>query len=250
MLSSSPQAVVGRIRGLVLMLGAIVALSVWAPSAARASGCTNTWTNTKGGSWFEGSNWSKKTVPTSTEEACITEAGSYVVTMTQTSGTVTLKSLTVGASSGTQTLIVGSSSSVNAILTTTAGISQRSRRRAHDDQRRQLGQQRHAGRPGLQRGPAGSEQGVGGNPHVRRQPHEHRHRLDLHEPSFSGANALTNEGTLNLAEGKTLTVSSKEGSVTNGTGGKIIATGSGMATCCCPAANSPRAPARPAAPSR
>ena len=80
-----------------LTLVAMIAMAILLPSAARASGC-DSWTNTKGGSWFEGTNWSSKAPPTSTEEACITAAGTYTVTMTQTgtTGTVTVKSLVVG----------------------------------------------------------------------------------------------------------------------------------------------------------
>ncbi len=46
---------------------------------AHASGCEDTWTNTAGGSWFEGANWSKGKAPASEEEACITEPGTYTV---------------------------------------------------------------------------------------------------------------------------------------------------------------------------
>src|SRR5262249_47933235 len=53
----------------------------WAHSSANAAGCTNTWTNTAGGSWSTASNWSKGTVPTSSDEACITTNGTYTVTL-------------------------------------------------------------------------------------------------------------------------------------------------------------------------
>jgi hypothetical protein len=98
------------------------ALLVLAPTAARASGCEDSWTNTAGGSWFEGANWSKKAPPTSSEEACITEAGTYTVEMAQKSSTVTVKTLTIGGASGTQTLAVASTNSLNAVLTSSAGI--------------------------------------------------------------------------------------------------------------------------------
>ena len=100
-----------------LAITTLATIAVLTPSAAQAAGCQDTWKNTKGGSWFEGTNWSTKAPPTSTEEACITEPGTYTVTMTQTSSTVTVKSLTVGGSSGTQTLVVSGSNSLNANLT-------------------------------------------------------------------------------------------------------------------------------------
>ena len=67
--------------------------------------------------------------------------------------------------------------------------------------------------------------------------------------AYSGAkHLLTNEGTLSIAEAKQLTASG-ENAVSNLTGGKIIATGSGLIQLE-PAARSPRARARQAAPSR
>jgi hypothetical protein len=79
-----------------LTIMAILGLSALPVSSAHAAGCTDSWTNTAGGNWFTGSNWSKNAPPTETEEACITASGTYTVTMTQTSGTVTVRSLTVG----------------------------------------------------------------------------------------------------------------------------------------------------------
>jgi fibronectin-binding autotransporter adhesin len=108
-----------RSRMIGFAIAAIIGLAVLAPSTAHASGCTDSWTNTSGGSWFTAGNWSKG-VPTSTTEACITAAGTYTVTMTQTAA-VKVKSLTVGGTSGGQTLVVGSSCSANAVLTAGAG---------------------------------------------------------------------------------------------------------------------------------
>jgi hypothetical protein len=103
---------------LAILFGALTALP------AAASGCTDTFTNTAGGSWFTPSNWNKG-VPTATDEVCINEPGTYTVSMTQTSstGTVTVKSLTLGAATGKQTLIEGATFSLNAVFTTSAGVS-------------------------------------------------------------------------------------------------------------------------------
>jgi len=100
----------------IFILGAIGATS------AHAAGCTDSWTNTAGGSWFEGANWSTKAPPKESEEACITAAGTYTVTMAQNSEGVTVKSLTIGGASGTQTLVVASTCNANAKLTTTSGL--------------------------------------------------------------------------------------------------------------------------------
>ena len=79
-------------------------LSVWALSAsAQVSVCSVTWSNASGGLWNDGANWDTGTVPTDTDDACITLDGTYTVTNTTGAG-IDVNSLTVGASSGTQTL--------------------------------------------------------------------------------------------------------------------------------------------------
>lgn len=123
MLGLSWPRLANRDRAIVLAIGMIVGLSILAPSSAHASGCENSWTNSSGGSWFVGANWSKKAPPAPGEEVCITGSGTYTVEMTQTTGTVSVKSLTIGGTSGAQTLTLGSSCSLNAVLTTTSGVS-------------------------------------------------------------------------------------------------------------------------------
>ncbi len=88
-------------------------------------GCTDSWTNTAGGSWFNGENWSTGAPPGPEEEACITAPGTYTVTMDQTSttGRVNLRSLTIGEIEGVHTLVLASTCSENAILATTQGAS-------------------------------------------------------------------------------------------------------------------------------
>jgi hypothetical protein len=101
-----------------LAFAAVLALALWAPAAAHASGC-DTFTNTADGSWTTAANWSANKVPGS-EEACITEPGTYTVTLSASSASV--KSLTLGGSSGTQTLVEESSSSGAATLSTSEGL--------------------------------------------------------------------------------------------------------------------------------
>ncbi len=86
---------------------AIVAASIFAhllvPSTALAASCDN-WTNKAGGSWNNPGNWSEG-VPGSSSEVCITKAGTYEVTLEPTgSAYVQVKTLKLGASSGTQKL--------------------------------------------------------------------------------------------------------------------------------------------------
>jgi hypothetical protein len=87
--------------------------SAWLLADTTSGECTDSWTNTAGGSWFAGANWSKGTPPGPEDDACIDANGTYTVTMTQTAetGPVSVASLTVGGGSGAQTLAVGVCSS-------------------------------------------------------------------------------------------------------------------------------------------
>jgi len=212
-----------------LTLVAMIAMAILLPSAARASGC-DSWTNTKGGSWFEGTNWSSKAPPTSTEEACITAAGTYTVTMTQTgtTGTVTVKSLVVGGSSGTQTLVVSGSDSLNATLTAASGISITSAGAAKLTNGEAEVNTVTLVAPITNAGTITTEAGVGGGARTFQGNLKNTGTLAINTTTtFNGTSAaLTNEGALNVAEGKSFTVSNKA-SFTNGTGGKIVGAGSG-----------------------
>jgi IPT/TIG domain len=86
-----------------------------------SEGC-DYWTNTAGGSWFTASSWSKGAPPGAGEEACITASGTYTVTMSEAGSNVSLKSLTVGGESGTQTLLVGGSCLTSTALSATEGV--------------------------------------------------------------------------------------------------------------------------------
>ena len=78
---------------LVLLLGL---------AAMRSShAATINWTNINGGSWSAAANWSPNQVPDVTDSAVINAAGTYTVTLDTSA---TLVSVTVGGSSGKQTL--------------------------------------------------------------------------------------------------------------------------------------------------
>src|SRR5581483_1884708 len=108
-----------RALGRFLTAGA-VALSVGAigvGSAHAIPGCTDSWTNTAGGSWDTGANWSTGAVPTSTRSVCITAAGTYTVVIGNE--TITVANLTVGATGSTPTLQIGNGGSSFAHITVT-----------------------------------------------------------------------------------------------------------------------------------
>src|ERR1700691_2605649 len=211
-----------RATGLAIAaMAAILALCAWAPSAARASGCTNTWTNTKGGSWFEKENWSKKAVPTGEEEACITESGTYTVKMSQEASTVSVKSLTVGGASGTQTLIVGSTCSLNAVLATSAGISNGAQGAITLTNGDGCGNGVTVTGPIANAGAITIETDHGGARTLQGSlTNTGMLAIDAGTVYDAASTLLTNEGTISLAEGKQLTAE-KGASVTNGAGGKV-----------------------------
>src|SRR5664279_139091 len=61
-----------------------------------------TWTNSSGGNWNVAANWSPNQVPASTDDAYITNNGSYTVTL---NASATVGSLTLGGTSGTQSFV-------------------------------------------------------------------------------------------------------------------------------------------------
>ncbi len=216
-------------RELTVALGVatIIALSLLAPAYAHASGCTDSWKNAESGSWFTGSNWSNGAPPTSEEEACITVNGTYTVTMTQNSGTVSVQSLTVGGSSGTQTLSVGSSCSVNAVLATTAGLTTGGNGVVVLTNGDGCGDSVTLTGPVENAGSIIVEPEHGGARTLQGSLTNTGSLKINANTSYNGASAaLTNEGAINIAEGKQLAVSNK-GSLTNAANGSITGSGSG-----------------------
>ena len=213
----------------VLPVAAFILMAMLMPSVARASGCDK-WTSTSSGSWFEGANWSTKAPPTASEEACITEPGTYTVTMTQTgtTGTVTVKSLTVGAATGTQTLVVSGSNSLNATVTAASGIVLNATGAVKLTNVENEGNSVTVVAPVTNAGTITTETGVGGSTRTFQGNLKNTGTLAIDtNTTFNGSAAvLTNEGALDIATGQTLAVSNK-GSFTNGTGGKIVASGTG-----------------------
>jgi hypothetical protein len=96
----------------VAAIGAFATAAVLAMSSsalAVSSGCSDTWTNTSGGAWDTGSNWSTGTAPGSGDNVCITAAGTYTVVIGNE--TITVASLTMGGSGSSPTLQIGNGGS-------------------------------------------------------------------------------------------------------------------------------------------
>jgi fibronectin-binding autotransporter adhesin len=87
--------------------GIVIGTMIASAPPAAAAGC-DTWTNSSGGSWDDGSNWSDSAPPSGTTNACITAPGTYTVTISNE--TISAGALTVGAPGSSPTLSIGDSS--------------------------------------------------------------------------------------------------------------------------------------------
>lgn len=89
----------GEVRSKLALAGLSLALFLECTAPARAGSIV--WTNTGGGSWSGSTNWNPNQVPGPSDDAVVTAAGTYTVTL---SASVTVGSLTLGGGSGLQTL--------------------------------------------------------------------------------------------------------------------------------------------------
>ena len=191
-----------------LAAAAVTLFALVTPSSALASGCTDTWTNTAGGSWFNGANWSTGEVPSSADNVCITAAGNYEVNAEPTgSAYIETKSLTVGGSSGSQRLnVVATSGAGGAYLRASEEVSITSRGTV-------LLTSAGANESSLETstnkvnnaGTIDVEAGAGGARSVRGE--------------------IANTGTVSIADGVSLSFSGPV--FTNGSGGSVVGAGTG-----------------------
>src|ERR1700712_245838 len=77
---------------------------------------STTFTNALGGNWNVGANWSGVTVPGGTDDAVISNPGTYTVSITNTQGpnSITLNDATAPLSVGATGIILGSTMALNA----------------------------------------------------------------------------------------------------------------------------------------
>jgi hypothetical protein len=80
----------------------IRAIVLFALATIHSSGAVLVWTNTAGGNWSGATNWSPNQAPGAADQAFITNAGTYSVTV---SANATVNQLTLGGGSGVQTLL-------------------------------------------------------------------------------------------------------------------------------------------------
>ncbi len=84
------------------MVGASLALAS-APAASAAAPCTDSWVGGDG-NWFVASNWSSGAVPGPNDAVCITAPASYTITIQGSQAQA--DTLQLGATSGTQKLVI------------------------------------------------------------------------------------------------------------------------------------------------
>ncbi len=109
---------------IVLLSFLLAALFIWSPLGAATrpqsqSSCDVSWTSATGGLWTDPDNWSTDSVPGASSRACITLDGTYTVTL---AASTTVRSLTLGADDGTQTLLVRGGGGGNVTLTVTQDL--------------------------------------------------------------------------------------------------------------------------------
>ena len=117
----------GRVLSVALIGGGVMAggvIGIGSPNAvaapahpAAAPVCTDSWKKAASGMWSVAANWSTGVVPTSSANVCIKVAGTYTVTLT---GTESANTLTLGGSSGTQTMDVQGNTSSSGLFTLTS----------------------------------------------------------------------------------------------------------------------------------
>jgi hypothetical protein len=91
------------------LITCLLTLAIFATTATAAQACDETWNNASGGSWNTATDWTPNAVPSSNQSVCITLSGTYTVTLPANGPDpfgANVASLTLGASSGTQTLDV------------------------------------------------------------------------------------------------------------------------------------------------
>lgn len=233
---------------LVAAVGTLFTLAI--PASASATACasgTTTWTNVLGGSFTDDANWDHG-APTSGCDAVINLDGTYTVAL---GGTATVKSLTIGttSASGKQTLVVSSAGGAGDLIAT-SGITTGSRGAITLDC--PVGGCA-AGGTGPVLDVQASQLSNGGTVTVTAQAASGGVLPSIHGDVTNGTGGvlqfdgnallthstvdgvLVNNGTINVANGVTVTSSSDSCgatnvSVTNGTGGQINATGTGTLT--------------------
>ena len=207
---------------------ATLAIGVAGPGTARAAGtCTDSWKTAVNGKWSEAAKWSTGAVPTSSDEVCITVAGTYTVTA---EGSLDVKSLTVEPASGSATLsLLGLGCTTSTyfdasanIATGTLGTIQLTNAKGSCSEGEDVdltwgGTFANAGKITVAAGTAGGTRELYGNL-------TNTGKISI-GVSTSSNSLIENKGSITVANEATL--SSSGGTMTNATGGSVTDTGTG-----------------------
>ena len=229
----APRSVLGAVLGVALVtVAATLAIAVAGPGIARASGtCTDSWKSAVNGDWSEAAKWSTGAVPTSSDEVCITVAGTYTVTAESSSSSLYVKSLTVEPASGGATLSLRGlgcttttyfNASAN-ITTGTLGTIQLTNAKGSCSEGEDAdlswgGTFANAGKITVAAGTAGGTRELEGNL-------TNTGNISIGVNTSSNSEVLENKGSITVATKAIL--SSSSGTITNGTGGSVTDTGTG-----------------------
>ena len=207
---------------------ATLAIGVAGPGTARAAGtCTDSWKTAVNGKWSEAAKWSTGAVPTSSDEVCITVAGTYTVTA---EGSLDVQSLTVEPASGSATLsLLGLGCTTSTyfdasanITTGTLGTIQLTNAKGSCSEGEDVdltwgGTFANAGKITVAAGTAGGTRELYGNL-------TNTGKISI-GVSTSSNSLIENKGSITVANEATL--SSSGGTMTNATGGSVTDTGTG-----------------------
>jgi hypothetical protein len=212
----------------LVTLAAMLAIAVSDTGIARAAGtCTDSWKAAVSGNWSEPAKWSTGSVPSSSDEACITVAGTYTVTA---EGSQEVKSLTLGGESGGATLSLrglgcttstyfdaSSNITTNAFGTVLLTNANGSCSEAEDVDLSWGGTFANAGKITVAAGTAGGTRELDGS-----LTNTGSVSVGVNTSSDS---TIDNEGSIAVANGAILSL--LDGTFTNGTGGSVTDTGTG-----------------------
>jgi hypothetical protein len=205
---------------LTLALGASAEASNLDAGAIPLVTCTDTWTNTAGGAWTVGANWSTGSPPTTVQNACITLDGTYTVQLL--SSAVTVHSLTFGGTTGTQLLQIADDCAADGALTVTAASTIGATAQVElTDASTCTGNATLSG-PVTNNGLVFTDPGVGGQRHLQgtlTNTALGTVQLNTNTVLDGTSPNLKNSGTVTLADGVTLNVPS--GSTVTNTAGSL-----------------------------
>ena len=222
----------------LFFLAAVTASLLFGQAQSTSAGvvaCTTSWNDAGGGNWTDAGKWSGG-LPDSNDDVCITLDGTYTVLLSASSATV--NSITIGGTSGTQTLTIQSvdvgAGAFNATLTINNGGANLVNGRIHLTHQGPFpnpvttlnvagGTLTNAGTIQVPAGDSGNSRIIQGNI-------SSTGTIDIDRTTtYSGSGTLTNGGPMTIANTTELSIpQAASATFTNATNGSITADGNGQ----------------------